>query len=370
MRKLFLALFLAAIALPMLAGTALASDFYDDRIVFGDNVTLASGETVDGNLIVFGGNVTIEDGATVAESVVVFGGNVEVGGHVKEDVVTFGGNVNLLSTAQVDGRLVTSGGSVNREEGAVVSGGESNGLDGSIPDIPPFPDAPGPSVAFRIIDPIFTMFRHGIESMGMALALGLIALLVVAMWPTQTHRVSATITGTPALSAGLGLLTLFAGPVLIVLTAITLCLLPLSGIGALLYGMVILFGWLALGSVVGARLATAINWRNASPAMATAVGTLLLSLVMLFIGIVPFFGAVVQMLFASIGVGAVVLTRFGTRPYLTGAPIVEPAAQPAAPTPPAAPVVADTPPGATVITHTPDESAAPPAPEEPPPSQA
>ncbi|MEK9162511.1 MAG: hypothetical protein AAB261_04365, partial [Chloroflexota bacterium] len=119
---------LSALALTfLLTGTVFASDIYEDKIIFGDDFTLANGQTVNGNLIVFGGNVTIEKGATVTENVIVFGGNVQIAGDVKEDVVIFGGNADLLSTAVINGRLVTTGGNISRKDGATVKGGETQG---------------------------------------------------------------------------------------------------------------------------------------------------------------------------------------------------------------------------------------------------
>jgi hypothetical protein len=116
--------------------------------------------------------------------------------------------------------------------------------------------------------------------------------------------------------------------------------------------MVIVFGWLALGAVVGARLATALNLRSVSPALATAFGTFLLSLVMGVVGYVACLGAIVEIIFAAIGLGAVVLTRFGTRPYLPGG---EPTpAQPATSMPPAPPSVSgpDSSAAATTVVQT------------------
>lgn len=336
MKKLFAAFLFAGLILPLaFSGAALASGFYDDKIIFGDNFTLADGETIDGNLIVMGGNVTVEDGATVTGSVVVFGGNVEIDGEVDEDVVVIGGNVDLQSTAVVDGRLVSTGGSVSREEGAVVSGGESTEFE---PDFyPPIPFGPSrPNVTIDGFDPLAAMIWHGLETLGWAVAMSLIALLVAAVWPTQVNRLTATVMAAPVLSGGLGLLTLIAGPVVMLITAITICLLPGTLMVALLYGMAVLFGWIALGAIVGARLSTALNLRNVSPAVATALGTFLLSAVMGMLDYAECLGSIVQIIFSAIGVGAVVLTRFGGRPYLgAGGPAQKSA--PPAPTTPAAP---------------------------------
>ena len=69
----FLLVLLLALALP---GTAYARGLFEDKVVFGGNFTLESGETLDGALLVFGGTADLESGSTVAKDVVVMGGTV------------------------------------------------------------------------------------------------------------------------------------------------------------------------------------------------------------------------------------------------------------------------------------------------------
>ena len=282
--------------------------------------------------MVFGGNVAIEAGATVNCSVVVLGGNVEIAGSVDEDVTVIGGSVNLRSTAVVSGQLSAVGGSISRDEGATVKGGETQGFNWQ--GRWPFQFVPIP---IRIVDPIVYLIQAAFNIVFSSLAMGLLALLVVLFWPEQTARVSAAITTAPAASGGLGLLTLIAVPVLIVLTAITICLSPFSAIGALVFAAAIIFGWLSLGMLVGARLTAALNLRNLSPAVSAGIGTLLFTLASNVIGwVVPCVGWVVPIMLAAVGLGAVTLTRFGTRPYLPGLP-----PQPTPPMPPPPPPAPD-----------------------------
>ena len=319
MKKLLLVTVLALFAfiVPLaFAGPAYASDCNNAQSVFGDSYTLGEGETLNSNLVVFGGNVAIEEGATVNCSVVVLGGNVEIAGAVDEDVTVIGGELSAV------------GGSISRDEGAEVKGGETQGFnwEGSRP----FRFLPIP---FRFVDPVFYVVQAALNVVFSAIAMGLLALLVVLFWPDQTARVSAAVTTAPVASGGLGLLTLIAVPVLIVVTAITICLSPFSAVGALVFAAAILFGWMALGMLVGARLTAALNLRNLSPAVSAGIGTLLFTLAANVIGwVVPCVGWVVPVMLAAIGLGAVALTRFGTRPYLSGLP-----PQPTQPTPPPPP---------------------------------
>jgi hypothetical protein len=325
MKKLIFVFVLALFVLPLtFVGPAYASSCNTAQSVFGDSYTLGKGQTLNSNLVVFGGNVTIEAGATVNCSVVVFGGNVEIAGAIDEDVTVIGGNVDLHSTAVVSGKLSTVGGSISRDEGATVQGGESQGFDQTWGSPRIYLPA-----SLRIFDPVFLLIQSVFSIVFSAIAMGLLALLVVLFWPDQTARVSAAITTAPAASGGLGLLTLIAVPVLIVVTAITLCLLPFSFVGALIFAAAIIFGWMALGMLVGARLTAALKWHTLSPAVSAGIGTLLFTLVANIIGSVPCVGWVVPLMLAAIGLGAVTLTRFGTQPYLPNLPM--------RPTPPPAP---------------------------------
>jgi uncharacterized membrane protein len=92
--------------------------------------------------------------------------------------------------------------------------------------------------------------------------------------------------------------------------AITICLSPVSLIGGLVLGAAMIFGWVALGLEVGRRLALAFK-REWQPATQAGLGTLLLSFVVYAVAIIPCLGFVFSMVLWAIGLGAVILTRFG-----------------------------------------------------------
>jgi hypothetical protein len=264
---------------------------------------------------------------------------VALSGRVGEDLVVFGGNADLLGKAVVEGQLVTSGGSISRAEGSEVKGGETQSIGPRFPWRPFLvaPPAPGP------FEMLIGFVWGGVRTVALAVVVALLAVLVALLLPEPTARVSAGIAAAPVLSGGLGLLTLIAVPVLSALMAITLCLIPFSLLVLLAYVVALLFGWLALGALLGERLAVALRWQNLSPVLAAGLGAGLITLVVGGIGLLPYFGGplsgLTQLVLASIGLGAVTLTRFGARPYLAGAPIMAPppasAPPPAPPQPPA-----------------------------------
>jgi hypothetical protein len=333
LRSLLLLPLILALAFLAALGTArpaYAANCDDDHRVMGNNFTLAKGEELDSNLIVLGGNATIEPGAILNCTLVTLGGDVDVAGSVAEDMVVIGGNVELRSTAVIGGQLVTFGGSIDREDGAQVKGGESQGFGVSGDE---------PRTGFRLpgrfapFTPLVDLYRSLLHTVLVSIGLGLLALLVVLFWPEQTARVGAAVTTAPAAAGGLGLLTVVAVPMLIVLAAITICLIPVSFVGAVVFAAALVFGWIGLGQLVGVRLAGALRLHNLSPAVSAALGTGLLTLVVSAINWVPCVGWVAPVVLAAVGLGAVTLTRFGTQAYLPSAPTTPPSPPPAEPGP-------------------------------------
>jgi hypothetical protein len=136
----------------------------------------------------------------------------------------------------------------------------------------------------------------------------------VIFWPNPTSRVSSTMIGQPVTTGGIGLLTIVVVPLVLLLLMITICLIPVSIVGVILLVVAIVFGWIALGLEVGKRLAIALNQKY-QPVVMAGLGTLVLSLVVNGIGFIPCVGWLAPFLVAAVGLGGVLLTRFGTQVY-------------------------------------------------------
>ena len=326
MKRFWIVLSLALAAVLLLPGLALAGGpalamaaaaaCNGSHSVIGDSYTLAAGQTLDSNLVILGSSASIAPGATVNCQVVVMGGTLDVAGTVLGNVVVMGGDVHLRSTAEIDGQVQTVGGNLTQDDGSRVKGGVGQGfsLGDSGPSRPVVDGLFSPFAA--LVDLYRTIARTFLGSLG----LGLLALLVVLFWPEQTARVRAAVSNAPGQSGALGLLTVVAVPVLIAIAGITICLIPIAFMAGLVLTAGIAFGWIALGELVGQRLAGALKLVNLSPAVATGLGTALLSLVVAAISWVPCVGWIAPTVLAAIGLGAVTLTRFGTQPYFPAAP--------------------------------------------------
>jgi hypothetical protein len=82
----------------------------------------------------------------------------------------------------------------------------------------------------------------------------------------------------------------------------------------------LLLGWIAAGAWLGERLAGWLKLQNRSLTVTTALGTAVLTLVAALLSSFPFLlggwlWSMLAFVIACAGLGAVALTRFGTRPY-------------------------------------------------------
>src|ERR1041384_71108 len=287
------------------------------RVIFGSNYTVKSGETFNGDLVVFGGNVTLEENSNLNGNLVVIGGTVKSNGETKGDVVVVGGQVSLEKTAVVTGDLVTIGGQLERAEGAKIEGQVVNNAAPNITlpngQIPPVVKPPQPN-------PIFSFFFGVAKVFFQAVAVALLAMLAMMFLQPQVERVGQAITTQPLISGGVGLLTMFGAPVVIfivvIIMAVTIILIPVAVavalLGSLLIALAWLFGMIALGQEVGERFTRSIN-QSWAPVLTAGFGTFLLMLVAGAIGQIPYVGWLVPAVLGLLGVGAVVLTRFGAR---------------------------------------------------------
>jgi len=296
----------------------------DGRVIFGGDFTLESGEELDGDLAVFGGNVVLEEGSLVDGDVAVIGGRARVAGKVDGDLVIFGGSVKLESTAVIEGDLVAFGGQIERAEGAIVRGEIVRGPGFEFEGLTwgwRFPTGPyvnrWPDRLFRFL---FGVFQAGLVT----LALMALGVLIVLFWPKQTELVGQAILAAPLSGLGVGFLTAIVAAALATLLAITICLLPMSFFVAVATLAAILFGWTAVGLLVGQRLLAALKVQEMNQLVAVLMGVLLISL----LTAVPCLGWLFAVVVGSLGLGAVVLTRFGTMAYPPPAPAPVASAEP------------------------------------------
>lgn len=332
-QKYLVMIFILVIALAM-PSTALARGLLADRVVFGDNFTLKSGETLDGNLVVFGGNAVLEQSSTVTGDVVIMGGNLDSNGTVKGNVVGLGGLVSLEETAVVEGDVTMIGAQLDRAQGARIQGQVISNLKAPLTFT--FPGG----VQVPRFDVSFSPVLNAAAFILKIFLWAALAVLLVLFLPDHTRRVTQTAIAQPLVAGGLGLLTVVVLPVLVLALAITILLIPVSLLVVALAGLAWMYGIIALGLEVGDRLAQLMK-REWAPAVAAGVGTFMLILVLNGLReVVPCVGWVAPALAGMVGLGAVLLTRFGLQTYspATASLVVPvPPEVPSAPPPPQPP---------------------------------
>ncbi|MCL4266633.1 MAG: hypothetical protein KJ069_25790 [Anaerolineae bacterium] len=304
-----------------------------------EGLTVAAGETAD-EVVLFEGNLTVEAGGTVKGDVTLFSGDAHIAGTVKGAVVLFDGDLVAEETAVISGDCVIMSGNItdqtttglnctNFENFAPALSGVLNNIPAlppvpAIPPIPPIPAAPTPPLAIETHQET-SFIGNVVGAVFRSLLFGVLAFVAATLFPRHLTRVEQTAREKPFASGTVGFLTSLAVPILLLLLSPILFVLAfICGLGVLLAVAVVLgyvtalaVGWFAVGHLLGQRMAEWLNMKNRSLPWVTAVGTATLTLVLGLLGAVPFVigEGLAGFLIACLGLGAVALTKFGTRPY-------------------------------------------------------
>ncbi|HEU4463518.1 MAG TPA: hypothetical protein VFS53_00595 [Gemmatimonadota bacterium] len=300
------------------AGDTTAADESEDET--GGMVTV---ESTDDRVRV-GASVHVRSEEVVNGDVVAVLGSVEVDGRVTGDVVAVGGSVDLGPEAVVEGEVVVVGGMLDRAPGAQIMGGVEEVAWG------------GPNVHFG--GPEFHPFLEGVGGLIMTIVwvivLGALAALMYLLARRPVERMAYRISQSPWKAALIGLVAqILFFPVLVlsvILLAISIIGIPLLlavpfAIVALAVGMLI--GFTAVARVLGSSAERRFGWQHDNPFIAVLIGVGIIMLVSffasalgvpggplgLFAVILGILGFVIQYAAWTVGLGALLLTRFGTR---------------------------------------------------------
>ncbi len=284
----------------------------EDKVVLGQSFTLKENQMLNGDLAVIGGTATLQPGSQVNGDIALIGGILEINGRVSGDIQAIGGTVTLNQNAVIEGSFYNYGSNLKQMEGSRIEGSQISNLPFNFnfrnKDIPN--TIFSPMEAARKTTGFITKFLWSILQI---IAMGGLAMLVLLIAPKSTERISTAIGKQPFTHWAIGLLTIFAIPAVILVCIVTIIFIPLGLIGIMALTVAIFYGWIALGYEVGKRLFG--PHANLSPALIAGFGTIILSVVARVLGAIPCVGWLLVTTLSMFGLGAIVLTRVGTRDY-------------------------------------------------------
>ncbi|GAC1447457.1 MAG: hypothetical protein PVSMB4_02910 [Ktedonobacterales bacterium] len=262
-----------------------------NRVTYGRSLLIEGGEWICGDADSYGGSVTVL--GHVGGNVTAFGGSVNVAGEVDGNVTALGGSVRLLGGARVGGDVQTWGGSIHREPQAVVLGNVERG------------DRMARMADMRWLGG----GRDWTFPWPWLVAWSLLAAIVVTLFPERTARVRMVARHAALRSVVVGLLTAVLGVGLAAVLFATCIGIPISllVVGGLLAGWVL--GTVAVGLWLGEQIVHAVAPHEHSPLLTAVVGVALLA----GLETVPCLGGAVALFASSLGLGAALLSRFGTQ---------------------------------------------------------
>jgi hypothetical protein len=324
---------------------------------------------VNGDLAVIDGDLELTESGLVTGDLFAMGGNQDVAGHVRGDLSALFGDMKLRDTAFVEGALLVAPGVLEREAGAQVRGAEVHDLP--LPPLPfieglpqrvPIPTPPArvqppappmpPRLPHRTVGSQIARFvGRGFTATFLSLLFIAVGTLIVFIWPRPTKRVSECIATMPVQAFGIGLLSFIIAAflealavvvmILIILVAAaliaTVILIPI-GLLLILLSVLVLFpvplalagamvlGWVGVAELIGRKVLAVLRVRSVTPLGAVIAGLLVTVPIAATLWMVkplccawPFI-----ILLTSVGLGAVIHTRFGTQSCNGAATAAEP----------------------------------------------
>lgn len=304
-----------------------------DKIVKADDV-------VRNDIVLFDEDFTLEAGGRVTGDIIIFNGNADIAGTVSGDVVLFNGNLTMADTAVLSGDCVlfngtTSGeGAISCTNMDVVLPAKIANFVGELASSGDF--APPTTVTVERPSPFAHFVGGTAAAVARSLLFGLLAFAAASLIPQPMMRIEEALRKKPVASGAVGLLTAFSMPFVVGILALVSAVLILAcGLGllgfpiiiAMVLGMVAagFLGWFTVGNIVGEFLADRLNLKTRSQPATTALGTIVITFTLGFLGAIPFVigEGLIWMTIVALGLGATALTKFGTRAYpIVAAPVL------------------------------------------------
>lgn len=287
--------------------------------------------TVNQDIVKMGRDIVVEEYEEVDGDVVAMGGDVTIKGAVTGNVIAIGGGIFVTSTGFIEGDAVSLGSDVVKETGAVIKG-ERVGIS-FLPQglFRPIPSRGIPSIQIFRAPPFFGGF-HGLALVARIIKILLLLFLgivIISIVPKNVAKVKDGIKQNFLKSALVG----FAAEILIlpifILLIVTIIGIPVALlIQPLLILAGLILGYTGISYFIGEKLREGTSLKPDTPMMTLVIGILALESVLLLARVVGVFGGflfglswiltfigwMIWYVAITVGFGASILTRLGTRP--------------------------------------------------------
>jgi hypothetical protein len=255
---------------------------------FGSSIVIGSNDVVCGDFTSFGG--TIEVRGEMRGNVTAFNSNVILDGVVNGNMTLFGGTIALSKSSQVNGHIDLYGTRQLNEQSTLH--------DGTITDHANHPWFPRRIGEFSF--PFLSLLIWVV-----------VGLALITFLPEHVMFVRTTATTKTRRSIMIGLLSILLAPAVLVVLVSLILPIPLALILVLGFVVAWALGTVAIGWIVGERMLRSLAPQYNTRLKAVVVGTAVLVL----LGAIPYIGWLISIGVGLLGLGAVFLSRFGTRLY-------------------------------------------------------
>lgn len=268
-------------------GTDSCTATSQQRPLFGSTVSVEAGDVLCGDVTIVGGTVSIQ--GLVRGSILAFGSNILLNGGVSGNIRLFGGSIRFGTRSYVLGNVNLYGSRVDGEKEVRIDGTyDDHSKNGGFFGLG----------AFNL--PIWFLL--------IMLPLGL---LYTRFFPEHIVFISAAMKNQTRRSLMIGLLSALLAPAILLILIALIISIPLALIVLLVLVIAWTAGTIALCWMLGEQVIRAFTTRPSTRYLQVIAGVVMLAV---FIAL-PFIGWIVFLGTGIVGIGAVFLSRFGTRLY-------------------------------------------------------
>jgi len=258
--------------------------------VFGASLVVGEGDVVCGDFTLFGSTLDVK--GQVRGNILAFGSNIYIAGTVSGNINLYGGSATLQKNSHMRGNINSFGGNQRIETGA--------GLEGVINNRSQHVSLWFPGISAGFAFPLWQIVIWVV-----------LGLVLISLLPEHVMFVRTTVASKTRRSLLLGSLSMLLAPAILVVLIALIILIPLAIVVAIGLIAAWALGTIAIGWLVGEYIMRVVAPRHNTRLAQVGVGLTVLILV----GSIPYIGWIVSAGAGVLGLGAVFLSRFGTRLY-------------------------------------------------------